>query len=94
MKTYLSIAFAAVVMLFSHYALANPRTITLAISNMTCTACPYIIKQSIAAVNGVENVMVSFEQKTATVTFDDSKTNDAAVAEASTQAGYPAQLIK
>ncbi|WP_367164891.1 heavy-metal-associated domain-containing protein [Geobacillus thermoleovorans] len=43
-----------------------------------------------AAVDGVGRVVVSFEAKTATVTFDDAKTNPEAIAAASSNAGYPA----
>lgn len=71
-------------------AVAGERTITFAVDNMTCAACPYIVKNSMAAVGGVANVNVSFKAKTATVTFDDARTNPDAIAAASLNAGYPA----
>ena len=70
---------------------ATERTVTFAIDNMTCASCPYIVKTSMAAVPGVSTVAVSFEAKTATVTFDDAKTNPDAIATASMNAGYPAR---
>ncbi|MGH6807027.1 MAG: cation transporter [Ensifer adhaerens] len=69
---------------------AGERTITFAVDNMTCATCPYIVKTTMAAVPGVANVTVSFEAKTAIVTFDDAKTNPDAIAAASMNAGYPA----
>jgi len=69
---------------------ATERTVTFAIDNMTCASCPYIVKTAMAAVPGVANVTVSFESKTATVTFDDAKTNPGAIAAASSSAGFPA----
>jgi periplasmic mercuric ion binding protein len=75
-------------------AFAGERTITFAIDHMTCVACPYTVKSSMAAVTGVSSVVVSFEAKTATVTFDDSKTDSDAIAAASTNAGYPAHLAQ
>ena len=69
---------------------AGERTVTFAVDNMTCASCPYIVKTSMAAVPGVANVTVSFEAKTATVIFDDAKTNPDAIAAASANAGYPA----
>ena len=45
-------------------ASAAERTVTLAVENMYCDACPYIVKQSLAKVPGVEKVVISFEQKT------------------------------
>jgi len=72
-------------------AWAGERTVTFAVDNMTCASCPYIVKSSMAAVAGVAKVAVSFEAKTATVTFDDTKTNPDAIAAASMNAGYPAR---
>ncbi|MGQ0682294.1 heavy-metal-associated domain-containing protein [Bradyrhizobium sp.] len=71
-------------------AVAGERTVTFAVDNMTCASCTYIVKKSMAAVRGVANVTVSFKAKTATVTFDDAKTNSDAIAAASLNAGYPA----
>ncbi|MBA7466458.1 hypothetical protein ES703_20927 [subsurface metagenome] len=71
-------------------AVAGERTVEFTVDNMTCASCPYIVKKSMAAVHGVGNVVVSFEAKTATVTFDDAKTNPEAIAAASSNAGYPA----
>jgi len=61
---------------------------------MYCEACPYIVKQSLAKVYGVESVVVSFEAKTATVTYDDQKTTPVALTSATTQAGYPSKVIR
>ena len=43
--------------------------------------------------SGVGNVAVSYEKKTAMVTYDDQKTSLAALTAATTQAGYPSQPI-
>lgn len=75
-------------------AWAGERTVTFAVDNMTCAACPYTVKKSIAAVPGVAKVAVSFQAKTATVTFDDAKTNPDVIAAASKNAGYPAHLAQ
>lgn len=74
-------------------AIAAEKTVTLAVSGMYCSACPYIVKQSLAKAIGVGNVAVSYEKKTATVTYDDQKTSLAALTAATTQAGYPSQPI-
>ena len=70
-------------------ALAAERTVTLAVQNMYCAACPHIVKGSLQAVPGVESVAVSLQQKTATVTYDDAKTSVKALTAATTNAGYP-----
>lgn len=72
-------------------AVAAQRTVVFAVDNMTCASCPYTVKNSMAAVPGVLQVEVSFEAKTATVTFDDAVATPDAIAEASTNAGYPAR---
>lgn len=71
-------------------ALAGTRTVTLSVSGMTCAACPITVKTALSKVKGVEKVEVSFEKKEAVVTYDDAKTNVAALKEAAKNAGYPA----
>lgn len=73
-------------------ALAGETTVTLAVRNWYCAACPHVIKQSLAAVPGVTNVTVSDKTNTASVTFDDTKANVNALTEATTRAGYPSFL--
>jgi mercuric ion binding protein len=75
--------------LYAGSTLAGEQTVTLAVEKMYCAACPYIVKQSLAQVPGVENVIVSVEKKTATVTYDDQKTTLAKLTDATLQAGYP-----
>ena len=70
-------------------AFAAERTVTLAVQNMYCAACPHTVRASLQAVPGVERVAVSLQQKTATVTYDDAKTNVKALTAATTNAGYP-----
>lgn len=90
MKKSLS-AFALIAsVMMAPAAFAGERTVTFRIDNMTCASCPYVVKTSMVAVPGVAKVAVSFEAKTATVTFDDAKTNPNAIAAASMNAGYPA----
>ena len=94
MKTSLS-AFALIgSMIVAPTAWAGQHSVTFAVDNMTCASCPYIVKKSMAAVPGVAKVVVSFEAKTATVTFDDTKTSPNAIAAASMNAGYPAHTMK
>jgi mercuric ion binding protein len=75
-------------------AFGAERTVTLAVDNMTCELCPPIVKKSLARVAGVEKADVSAEKGTATVVFDDQKTNVAALINATTNAGYPSRLAQ
>ena len=84
---------AALVICNNCAAFAAERTVTLAVDNMYCDACPYIVQQTLAAIPGVEDVTVSFEQKSATITYDDSKASPDALISATTEAGYPSRVI-
>ena len=73
-------------------AFAEERTVTLAVQNMYCSACPVTVKSSLQAVPGVAKVVVSYADKTAVVTFDDARTAVPALITATTNAGYPSAL--
>jgi mercuric ion binding protein len=91
MKRILGAAVLATVFLASAVH-AGEQTMTLAVENMTCASCPYIVRKAMASVPGVTKVDVSYAEKTAVVTFDDATTTVEAVARASADAGYPAKL--
>lgn len=73
-------------------ASAAQQTVTLAVDHMTCVTCPYTVKKALTRVEGVEQATVSYEKKTATVTFDDAKTDVKHLTAATTNAGYPSRL--
>lgn len=75
----------------SSMATAAERTVTLAVKNMYCVACPITVRKSVEAVPGVSEVVVSFEKKTAMITYDDTKTDLKALIAATTNAGYPSE---
>jgi mercuric ion binding protein len=79
-------------LLASSAAFAGEKTVTFAVQNMYCSACPITVKSSLEAVPGVGKVVVSYEDKTAVVTFDDAKTAVTALISATTNAGYPSAL--
>src|SRR5215468_9225221 len=75
--------------LSSSTTFAAEKTLTLAVKNMYCDVCPLIVRKSLEAVPGVAKAVVSFKDKTAVVTYDDSKTDVRALTAATTKAGYP-----
>lgn len=89
MNKFCAYAALAVGILASPAAMAADRTITLAVSNMDCAACPSIVKGSLEAVPGVARVAVSFKDKTATIVYDDAKADVNQLTSATTRAGYP-----
>jgi mercuric ion binding protein len=75
--------------LYASSAFAAERTVTLAVQNMYCAACPHTVRASLQAVPGVQSVIVSLKEHTAIVTYDDAATNLKALTAATTNAGYP-----
>lgn len=94
MKRLLSALCLSITLLAAGGAMAAERSVTLAVDNMYCASCPYIVKHSLAIIGGVGAVSVSFAKKTATVTYDDQRTTPAALIAATTQAGYPSHVIQ
>jgi len=72
---------------------AAPQTVTLAVSKMTCAACPITVKKALSRVPGATEVSVSFEKKQATVVFDDAQTTVSALTRATADAGYPSTAV-
>jgi len=70
-------------------AMAEQRTVTLAVDNMYCEACPFMVKKTLERVTGVAKATVSFKERTAMVVYDDTKTNVKALTDAATNAGFP-----
>jgi len=75
---------------------AAERTVTLHVDNATCELCGPIVKGSLARVAGVLDVRVSESHgaATATVRFDDRRTDVASLIKATTNAGYPSRVAQ
>ena len=73
-------------------AWAAPQTVKLSVPGMTCAACPITVKQALSRVSGVDKIGVSLERKEVVVSFDDTKTNVAALTKATENAGYPSSV--
>jgi mercuric ion binding protein len=78
--------------LLSLSALAKEQTVTLDVPTMNCVTCPFTVKKALQNVDGVITAEVSLEAKLAVVKFDDNKTSVKALAEATTNAGYPSTV--
>jgi periplasmic mercuric ion binding protein len=89
MTRLLSSAAMAISLLAASTAFAAEKSVTLAVKNMYCADCPFIVRKSLEAVLGVSKAVVSYKDKTAVVTFDDGRTDVPALTRATTAAGYP-----
>ena len=86
--------------IFSLFALsfnvnaAETKTISLDVPGMTCKFCPITIRKALEKIPGVVEVKSEFKTKTATVTFDPTKTNIETLIKTTANAGYPSTLKK
>jgi len=92
MKTTVKAFIVAGSLLAAPSAFAGEQTVTLEVSGMSCASCPYIVKQTLAGVDGVTAVEVSYAEKSAVVTYDDSKTEVAALTVATGDMGFPSRV--
>jgi len=79
---------------FSTPVLAGERTVTLAVENMTCASCLYIVRKTLESVPGVIHVEVLFRQGTALVTYDDATADVAKMTALTAGLGYPSHVIE
>ena len=70
---------------------AAEQTVSMSVERMTCALCPLTVRKAMERVDGVQHVEVDYDTKTATVTFNDTKTTAADIAQASTDVGYPSK---
>ena len=64
--------------------------VTLDVKGMHCASCPLTVKVLLRKQAGVEDVKVNAETNTAEVKFDPAKVSPGKLADAVTEAGYPA----
>lgn len=90
MKT--SLTTLAALLILATPAWAVPKTVTLSVPTMDCPVCPITVKKALSKVLGVSQADVNFDQREATVTFDDAKTTAEALTKATKAAGYPSTV--
>ncbi len=93
MRLALSLAIGLFAIHIPTFATAEEQTVRLSVPAMHCASCPYMVKKVISAVDGVITADASMDDRTATVTFDDERTNIDAITEATASIGYESQVI-
>lgn len=73
---------------------AATKTVTLAVENMTCGACPITVRKALTKVPGVTKAEADLDSKTATVAFDPAKATVDDLIRATTEAGYPSKPVR
>jgi len=74
-------------------AQATEQTQSFTVEKMTCAMCPVTVRKAMERVDGVHSVTVDYDTKTAVAVFDPAQTSAEAIADASTDVGYPAAPI-
>ncbi len=75
---------------------AGQRVATLSVVNVSCVTCAPIVSRALSSVPGVSNVSVKEgigASATARVVYDPRKVTPAALAAATTNAGFPAKAV-
>lgn len=85
------VVLAALAATLSAPAWAAMKTVALSVPGMTCAACPVTVRAALERVNGVKDISVIGETDIR-VTYDDAKTNVAALINATKNAGYPSSV--
>lgn len=93
MQTLSAIWVAIGIMVFYGSAGAAEQVQAFAIENMDCPVCPVTVRKAIEKVAGVTEVSVDYETRTAIAAYDDVRATAEQIADASTNAGYPATPI-
>ena len=71
----------------------NLQTAKLKVDGMWCPSCSYIVGRALMLAPGVVDAKVSVFAKIATVTYDKTKTTAADLVAATTNYGYPSEVM-
>lgn len=72
---------------------AAPKTTLLSVPGMNCAACPVTVKLALTKTPGVTKAAVNLDKRQVLVSFDDAKTNAAVLMQATSNAGYPSDVV-
>ena len=75
-----------------HAATGGEETVSFSVEIKSCADCPIAVVTAMERVEGVNEVTVGFDSKTAVVTYDAGMTDATAIGAASTDVGFPATV--
>lgn len=85
------VVLAALAATLSAPAWVAMKTVALSVPGMTCASCPVTVRAALKRVDGVKDIAVIGETDIQ-VTYDDARTNVAALINATKNAGYPSSV--
>ncbi|MCO5977022.1 mercury resistance system periplasmic binding protein MerP [Ideonella oryzae] len=89
MKPLLTLTGALAALALATPGWAAQRQVTLNVPTMDCATCPITIRVALMKVPGVSKAVVSYNKRTAKVSYDDTQTDVAALMHATEGVGYP-----
>jgi mercuric ion binding protein len=75
-------------------AAAAEQRVVLAVDNMTCAPCPYVVRKALNSVAGVRSAEVDYDKRRAVVVYDDAVTTASALTAATANAGFPSRVAR
>lgn len=73
--------------------IVTTQKVTFKVNGMTCKICPLTIKTALKRLDGVVNTEVSYEDKKATVVYEEDKVSEIDMVEVIKKAGFEAKVI-
>ena len=71
---------------------AGEEVVTLAVEKMTWVACVVAVRNSLTSLEGVSEVDVDLDEKTAVVIYEVAKVNIAKLTQATAEVGFPSSV--
>jgi len=87
-------ALSIVTSLSSFSAFAGEQTVKLSVPGMNCASCPYMVEQAVTTVEGVKSVEATMDDRSATVTYDDTVTTVDVIRGATAAIGYDSIVVE
>ncbi len=87
------LVFNALVVVSAFAVNGHDQEASFTVDKMTCAICPITVRKAMQRVDGVKEVTVDIDTKTATVLFDSNLTDAKQIGDASTNVGFPATII-
>lgn len=66
-------------------------SVTFKVGDMSCSNCVDMVRSSVGAIKGVENVKIDSDSKSVSVDYDDKMVNEQQIKNAVTEMGYTVQ---
>jgi len=88
------VTLVALLLLVALGAWAAEQEVEMEISGMTCSFCALAIRKSLSAVKGVGDVKVSYKEKKARFTADETISNDALMEAVKKAGSYRGKVVK